>query len=237
VIGGLGPDNLRGTTGDDVLRGGGNVDWLYGRRGNDLLDGGVGDDVLLGGPGQDTLSGGANRDRAQYSESLDPLVVDLQQPHTNTGEAAGDVFESIEDLAGSSFDDRLSGDAAANRLFGRDGNDILLGRNGADYLNGGAGRDSLDGGNGSDTLRGGTQGDTFVFSGGADVIEDFRRPDGDRLHLEDNVYGPGWSMPDLVATFAEVTPQGVQFDFGFGNSVTLQGVTSLAALDGVVWIV
>jgi Ca2+-binding RTX toxin-like protein len=237
LIGGLGPDNLRGTTTDNILRGGGNVDWLFGRRGDDVLEGGVGDDVLLGGVGQDTLIGGAHRDRAQYSESLQGLVVDLRSPETNTGEAVGDVFDGIEDLAGSSFDDRLSGDDGANRLFGRDGSDALLGRDGADYLNGGSGRDTLDGGGGNDTLRGGTKGDTFVFNGGADVIEDFRRSDGDGLHLDDTIFGPGWEVADLVTTFAHVQGSSVVFDFGFDNSLTLQGVSALTQLDGLVWIV
>ena len=193
--------------------------------------------MLLGGVGQDTLNGGANRDRAQYSESLQGLVVDLQFPENNTGEAVGDVFNSIEDLAGSSHDDRLSGDGLANRLFGRDGADVLIGRNGADYLNGGSGRDTLDGGNGNDTLRGGTQGDTFVFTGGADLVEDFRRTDGDRLHLDDAVFGPGWEVADLVRTFANVHDGNVVFDFGFGNAVTLQGVSALVQVDGLVWII
>ncbi len=236
IIGGMGPDNLRGTTEADILRGGTNVDWLFGRRGDDLLDGGVGDDVLLGGLGQDTLAGGANRDRAQYSESLEGLTVDLQFPQNNTGEALGDAFESIEDLAGSSQDDRLFGDAGGNRLFGRDGADALFGRNGADYLNGGAGRDTLDGGVGNDALRGGTHADTFVFNGGQDVIEDFRAQDGDTLQLDDSVFGPGWAVADLIDTFARVSESGVLFDFGFDNVVTLQGVDTLGALDLLVFL-
>jgi Ca2+-binding RTX toxin-like protein len=237
IIGGAGPDNLRGTTGDNVLRGGGNVDWLYGRRGNDLLEGGVGDDVLLGGLGMDTLDGGANRDRAQYSEALEGLTADLQFTQNSTGEAAGDVFVFIEDLAGSSHDDRLFGDAGGNRLFGRDGADLLVGRNGADYLNGGSGRDTLDGGAGDDTLRGGTQADVFVFRGGRDLIEEFRRTDGDRLELDGSIFGPGWEVADLVTTFARVSGGSVSFDFGFDNVVTLQGVSSLSDLNGLVWIV
>lgn len=237
VIGGMGADNIRGTLGDDILRGGPNVDWLFGRRGSDILDGGVGDDVLLGGLGMDTLNGGANRDRAQYSESLEGLVVDLQFPQTNTGEAAGDVFISIEDLAGSSHDDRLFGDAGANRLFGRDGNDALFGRNGHDYLNGGAGKDTLDGGAGNDTLRGGTHADTFVFNAGADVIEDFRLSDGDMLQIDDTIFGPGWTSGELIATFAHVQDGGVTFDFGFGNSLTLVGIDTLAGLEARLSII
>jgi len=237
LIGGSGADNLRGTTGDDLLRGMGNVDWLFGRRGDDLLEGGVGDDVLLGGLGADTLDGGANRDRAQYSEALSGLLVDLQFPHLNTGEAAGDAYRSIEDLAGSSHADDLRGDAAANRLFGRDGDDGLQGRNGADYLNGGAGRDTLDGGAGNDTLRGGTHGDQFVLNGGADVIEDFRRSDGDRLLFDDTIFGPGWTAEDLVEAFASVEAGEVVFDFGFGTGVTLQGVGTLEGLAGAIDII
>ncbi len=237
IVGGSGPDNLRGTTGDNILRGGGNVDWLFGRRGDDLLDGGIGDDVLLGGPGQDTLAGGANRDRAQYSESLEGLTADLQFPHNNTGEASGDAYDSIEDVAGSSHNDRLFGDQGANRIFGRDGDDALFGRNGADYLNGGAGRDTLDGGNGNDTLRGGTHADTFVFNGGSDVVEDFRRSDADRLFLDDSVFGPGWTAAELTETYARATPGGVVFDFGYDNSITLLGVSGLDGLEGLVWII
>lgn len=237
VIGGTGADNIRGTLGDDILRGGGNVDWLFGRRGNDQLEGGVGDDVLLGGVGMDTLSGGANRDRAQYSESLTGLTADLQSPQNNSGEAAGDVFEFIEDLAGSSHDDRLFGDAFANRLFGRDGADGLWGRNGADYLNGGAGRDTLDGGAANDTLRGGTHGDTFVFTGGIDVIEDFRRSEGDVLQIDDTIFGPGWEPVDLIDSFARMQGADVIFDFGFGNALTLQGVGTLSGFEDVLQIV
>ena len=237
LIGGAGPDNLRGTLGSDILRGGANVDWLFGRKGDDVLDGGVGDDVLLGGAGQDTLSGGENRDRAQYSEALAAVTADLLKPQTNTGEAMGDVYIDIEDLAGSSFDDRLLGDSGANRLFGRDGNDFLFGRNGADYLNGGAGRDTLDGGPHNDTLRGGTHGDLFIFNGGADLVEDFKPAEGDRLQIDDTIFGPGWTPADLVDAFAHVEAGAVVFDFGFGNSLTLQGYGSLSGLAAYLEII
>ncbi|MCF1708741.1 hypothetical protein L0V05_07930 [Tabrizicola sp. J26] len=237
LIGGAGPDNLRGTLGSDVLRGGANVDWLFGRKGDDVLDGGIGDDVLLGGAGQDTLSGGEHRDRAQYSEALAGVTADLLKPQTNTGEAMGDVYVDIEDLAGSSFDDRLSGDSGANRLFGRDGSDLLSGRNGADYLNGGSGRDTLDGGPHGDTLRGGTQADLFIFNGGSDVIEDFRPAEGDRLQIDDTIFGPGWTSTDLVQAFAHVEGRAEVFDFGFGNSLTLEGNATLTGLAGYLEII
>ena len=237
VIGGNGPDNIRGTIGDDVLRGESNVDYIFGRRGNDVLDGGVGDDVLFGGVGADTLLGGTGRDRAQYSESLTGLVVDLQFTQNNTGEAVGDFYSSIEDLAGSSFNDTLFGDSTANQLFGRDGVDVLYGRNGNDYLNGGSGADTLDGGAGQDTLRGGTHADTFVFNAGRDVIEDFRLTDHDRLLLEDGLYGGGLTAAEVVSTYAAVVGTSVVFDFQNGATLTLQGVGTLAGLSGAMDLV
>lgn len=173
VVGTSGADNIRGNYIDNHLSGGQNVDYIFGRRGDDTLDGGVGDDVLFGGHGADHLNGGSNRDRAQYSESPDAVTVDLQTPSANTGEAAGDTFRSIEDLAGSHYGDSLSGNSSSNRLFGRAGNDTLIGRGGQDYLNGGAGNDLLAGGRGNDILRGGGGSDVFLFSSGDDVIEDF----------------------------------------------------------------
>jgi Ca2+-binding RTX toxin-like protein len=237
VIGGYGPDNIRGTFGDNTLRGEGNVDYLFGRRGNDVLDGGIGDDVLFGGVGADTLIGGLGRDRAQYSESTAALVVDLQFTQYNTGEAVGDVYSGIEDLAGSSFNDTLSGNSYANQIFGRDGADQLLGRGGHDYLNGGAGADRLDGGADNDTLRGGTHADTFVFNTGRDVVEDFRLTDQDRLLLEDGLYGGGLTAEEVIATYASVIGNTVVFDFENGATLTLQGVSTLTGLAGAMDLV
>ncbi len=230
VIGGYGPDNIRGTFGDNTLRGEANVDYIFGRRGNDVLDGGIGDDVLFGGVGADTLIGGTGRDRAQYSESLSGLIVDLEFSQNSTGEAAGDVYGGIEDLAGSSFNDTLFGSGSGNQLFGRDGDDRLFGRSGHDYLNGGAGSDRLDGGLENDTLRGGTHADTFVFYSGRDVVEDFRLSDLDRLVFEDGLYGGGLSADQVVAAYAAVVGSSVVFTFNAGSTLTLQGISTLAGL-------
>ena len=237
VIGGYGPDNIRGTFGDNILRGEANVDYLFGRRGNDVLDGGIGDDVLFGGVGADTLIGGLGRDRAQYSESLTALLVDLEFPQYSTGEAIGDVYSGIEDLAGSAFNDTLFGSGSANRLFGRDGDDVLIGKSGHDYLNGGAGADWLDGGGENDILRGGTHADSFVFQSGRDIVEDFRLSDLDRLVIEDGLYGGGLSASDVVATYATVVDSTVVFTFSASTTLTLQGISSLTGLSGAIDLV
>ncbi|MCB2130371.1 MAG: hypothetical protein KDE03_15215 [Rhodobacteraceae bacterium] len=241
LIGSQGSDNLRGTTGANLIEGMANVDWLFGRAGNDTLVGGIGDDVLLGGVGADVLDGGTHRDRAQYSESLTALVIDLLNPANNTGEAAGDVYISIEDLAGGNYDDTISGDNGANRLFGRDGADILSGRDGDDYLNGGAHGDRLDGGAGNDTLRGGTHVDTFVFNAGADVIEDFTIgavTATDTIEFASTLWGGGaMTGADIVAAYASVIGGHVVFDFGAGNTLTLLSQSSTTGLDAHIYSV
>ena len=230
VIGGGGTDNIRGDYGDNRLDGQGNADWLYGRKGNDILDGGAGNDVLLGGVGADTLLGGLGKDRAQYSESLVGVTVDLQSSIRNTGEAKGDIFIGIEDLAGSSYNDFLSADAGSNSIFGRDGMDFLEGRAGDDYLNGGSGSDTLVGGAGNDTLRGGTHADTFIFSGGSDVIEDFRIADLDRLGIDSSLFTQNQSIEDLFYNYAHLTGNSILLDLENDNTITFNGVTNLSDL-------
>ncbi|GGE54902.1 calcium-binding protein [Actibacterium pelagium] len=231
VIGGNGPDNMRGTFGDDQLFGGPNVDYIFGRRGSDTLVGGKGDDVLLGGVDADHLVGGENRDRAQYSEAQSSVLVDLEMPELNTGEAAGDTYDSIEDLAGGFYGDSLRGDAQDNRLFGREGNDLLYGRQGNDYLNGGAHSDRLEGGAGNDTLRGGQNSDWFVYSAGADIVEDFTEAHDDFLYIDDLLWGQAPKTAAEVLDYASLGPNGAVFDFGSGNTLTLLNVTDIAALE------
>lgn len=233
VIGSRGRDNIRGDGGDNEVRGGGNSDFLYGRGGNDTLNGGVGNDVLFGGTGADVLIGGAGRDRAQYSQTGENLVIDLQFAANNSGEAAGDSYHGIEDLAGGAGNDLVFGSiGGGNRLFGREGADKLYGRSGDDYLNGGSGGDRLDGGVGDDTLRGGTHADTFVFNHGNDVIEDFSEAQQDRIAIDDSMITAvmGMSGAQVVDSFAQAYGSMVIFDFGNSDTLTLAGVTSTDGL-------
>ncbi len=229
LIGSQGFDNLRGTLEDNIIQGGRNVDYIFGRRGDDTLNGGIGDDVLFGGTGADVLIGGANRDRAQYSEALSGVRVDMVNLASNTGEAAGDTFDSIEDVAGSRFDDNLLGDSGENRLFGREGADVLRGRQGDDYINGGAHADTLYGGAGNDTLRGGQHSDTFVFNDGNDVIEDFSEL-WDTLRLDADLLGGGAITAERALEFASVIEGDTVFDFGEGHQLTLLNISDMSGL-------
>ncbi len=144
LVGGSDDDQLLGGAGDDRLEGREGRDVLWGGEGNDVLNGDQGRDVLNGGPGNDRLVGGSGEDTADYSDATGPVRVSLAD-----GKASGawgkDELQTIENLTGSAFNDRLTGDDAANRLDGLAGNDKLKGNDGADsfVLEPGSGRDCV----------------------------------------------------------------------------------------------
>ncbi|OYU77754.1 MAG: hypothetical protein CFE32_04475, partial [Alphaproteobacteria bacterium PA3] len=143
-------ENVIGTQFNDILSMDGSNNALTGGTGNDQLYGQGGDDLLSGGIGRDFLNGGTGNDTASYATSAAGVYVFLGDGGNWTGDAAGDVLASIENLEGSSFNDILGLDDSDNRLSGGAGNDALYGLGGNDILDGGAGRDLLVGGNGTD---------------------------------------------------------------------------------------
>ncbi|MDP3759234.1 MAG: calcium-binding protein [Ramlibacter sp.] len=100
----------------------------------DALTGNGDDSVFEGGAGADSLDGGwaGGSDTASYAGSA-AVAVDLGLNTATGGDAEGDTFANIDNLAGSAFADTLTGDSNDNVLEGRDG---------ADQLNGGAGLDT-----------------------------------------------------------------------------------------------
>lgn len=163
-------DDLRGDLHGNRLWGGDGGDILYGRAGDDLLFGQGGDDRLLGGQGADTLDGGAGIDRAAYWASSAGLIADLAFATANTGEAAGDIYASIEDLQGSNFADDLRGTSGDNQIWGGGGNDVLHGRAGVDVLFGEGGDDILLSGGGGGILDGGAGTDRAAYWTSASAV-------------------------------------------------------------------
>ena len=133
--------------------------YISGGRFGDTLLGLNGDDRLEGRVGGDRLDGGFGRDTASYAHAASGVAASLTYPAGNIGEAAGDRYNSIENLEGSRFTDRLAGNSLPNTLSGLAGNDILIGANGPDRLIGGLGLDVMSGGGG---------GDIFVFTAPSD---------------------------------------------------------------------
>lgn len=202
ILAGTGNDIVGGGDGNDTADGGGGNDAVDGGAGNDLLSGGAGldtvvggadNDTLIGGAGADVLDGGDGIDTAAYTASGAAVKIDLLAGTGLGGDADGDKLSGIENVAGSFFNDALTGDAEANALSGGFGNDTLAGGAGADRMSGGVGSD------------------VFVFGGlaeaatGTDVITDFRTAPptagGDKLDIGDLVadfVGAPAALADLV---------------------------------------
>lgn len=155
---------VSGSPGNDSLNGTSGADLILGQAGNDTLNGGGGNDTLVGGLGADRLDGGTGTDSADYALSAAAVTVNLLGGTGLGGDAQGDVLISIENVAGSAFNDVITGNGAANLLEGAAGNDALYGGGGSDTLRGGAGNDTLDGGAGSDSLVGGDGIDTANYA-------------------------------------------------------------------------
>ncbi len=133
--------------------GGDGDDLITGNEVGNILSGGLGADVLIGGGGRDSLYGGEGEDTADYGSAAAAVSVNMIKGKTGIdGDGSKDRLYDIENVAGSAFDDHLTGGAGANTLSGREGRDTLKGQDGDDFLIGGAGDDLLIGGAGEDTV-------------------------------------------------------------------------------------
>ena len=151
LSGGNGNDELIGAGDEDTLNGDAGDDVLDGRFEPDTLNGGAGNDFLIGGAGGDVLNGGEGFDVASYITSSEAINLNLATGES-TGDATGDIFESIEQIDGSSLGDTLIGSNGSDRFDGGEGNDSIDGGAGDDILLPGDGDDTINGGAGNDIL-------------------------------------------------------------------------------------
>jgi Ca2+-binding RTX toxin-like protein len=209
-------EGLVGSNFNDVLRianGGGSIwaldgnDSAIGGTGNDDLHGQSGIDHLIGGAGADILDGGAGFDFANYSTATSAVTANLLNPGTNTGDAAGDGYVSIEGLVGSNLSDVLQIANGGGSIWALDGNDSLVGGSGNDDLHGQNGIDTLNGAAGADVLEGGAANDTFMFALGqaiGDTLLDFN---GNGANPGDQIQFTGYGTAAQGATFTQTVAQ------------------------------
>jgi len=155
-------------TGTSDINGTGNAlaNILTGNEGNNVLDGDGFHWPFLYVP--------EVRDTASYATATAGVRVTLAASgaQQNTGGAGSDTLINIENLAGSTYDDSLTGDGIANHLSGGPGNDTFDGGAGNDTLDGGAGNDLLWGGTGADSLIGGDGSDSYYVDDAGDSVSE-----------------------------------------------------------------
>jgi Ca2+-binding RTX toxin-like protein len=217
-------EDVLGSPYDDILIGDGGANALYGQFGNDILwgEGGddklygdSGDDSLMGGSGADRLDGGLGNDTAAYDYSPAGVFVALMTGDASGGDAAGDVFFSIENLSGSGHADTLWGNNGANVLEGNAGNDSFKGFGGADTIDGGQGIDTAS----YDDSSTGVQVNLLLGKGHGGSAE------GDKLKGIENLTGSG-SADDLIGD------GNVNTLVGGGGDDGLKGAGGADTLDG-----
>jgi Ca2+-binding RTX toxin-like protein len=255
LYGGAGQDKLTTGASDDRLFGEDGHDILSAGLGNDTLDGGSGHDVLMGLGGNDSLTGGEGNDTLKGGRDNDVLdgglgndsIVGQRNGDTLTGGAGDDTLKGgggNDQLFGGDGNDFLRGGTYADLLKGQQGDDTLIGNRHDDTLNGGWGNDVLNaggdddlliGGGGNDVMKGGSGQDVFVFDSnfGNDVIEDFSFAD-DVLRIQGDL-GQGLSASQVV-DLATVQSNGVMIAFDGGDSILLEGVTTLTGLEAAIEI-
>ncbi len=224
AIGGSGKDTITGNSAANTLTGNGGADILFGNNGNDRFEGGF---------GADDLNGGNGTDQAQYTFATSGVTVDLIFTLTNSGEATGDTFDSIENLRGSAFNDVLRGDDSNNAVGGwTGGNDKIEGRGGDDFLAGGNGNDTLIDGTGSDIVEGGVGDDLYLIADaqGIDILTEGANAGRDTVQT-----AVSWI---LAANFEDLILTGTANANGSGNAVANRiagnaGQNVLQGFDGV----
>jgi Ca2+-binding RTX toxin-like protein len=153
-------EDVDGSYRNDTITGSIYANNLSGSLGNDSINGSDGDDTINGGAGADTLIGGNGNDWLSYSfDTTDSIQngVDANAIAANFGwttqnwnwtgvnvnlstgvmsglDGAVDTISGFENIAGTYYNDTLTGDGNDNRFRGYAGNDVIDGGGGSDTV-------------------------------------------------------------------------------------------------------
>lgn len=198
------------------------ADTIYGNNLNNHIYGLAGNDVLEGGAGADTLDGGAGTDWARYIRSTAGVNINLETGVHTGGDAQGDTLINIERIAGSNYNDVLTGSANAEYLNGGAGNDIVNGRGGADELYGQGGADKFI---------------IDIIDGSTDIISDFKVSENDVIDLHELFTVEYDPLQHAINDFVQITTSGnnsylsVDSDGGGDNFVQVAAIKLVTGLN------
>lgn len=154
---------------------------LFALDGNRILTAALLDyDVVKSGTIVVQASDGNNTVRQSFSIGVEDVIEEVPGT-TDDDRILGSDRSDV--LRGGAGDDRLSGGAGDDRLFGGEGDDSLGGGLGDDRLIGGPGQDQLRGGRGADTFVFRSLADLGTTEATADVVLDFSRKENDIIDL------------------------------------------------------
>jgi Ca2+-binding RTX toxin-like protein len=178
-----------------------------------------------GDGGNDTITGNGNT-RVAYYHSTAGVVVTLGANGSGTADGDASVghdtfISGVTRIAGSEFNDILTGNGGNNILDGRGGDDVLVGNGGNDTLTGGTGADIFV----MKASNNVTDGNNPATNN--DTITDFSHSDADRIDLSriPSIH----SLADVLSHASQVSSN-VVIDFSYlaltdPTSLTIQNVT------------
>jgi Ca2+-binding RTX toxin-like protein len=241
----------KGNTVAGLIMGTSASEFIWGYEGDDIIFGLGGDDKILPGTGNNIIDGGDGNDGLDYTTYVPPWYANLRgvevdlaagtahkqyfsyNPNWDPAAHQTDIFFSIENVAGSNYNDYLFGDGGDNKLYGFGGNDGLHGRGGFDHLEGMDGNDLLDGGSGADVLDGGNGVDTADYGSAPSAVNVSLESGkgywgdsaGDTLYLIENLTGSAFDDSLVGDSNANVLDGGNGADYlkGGGGADTLKG--------------
>lgn len=170
--GGAGASTLSGGAADAYLQGGAGDEHLSAAGAHNTLFGGAGNDVIVGGLGFNRTNGNTGDDTIQGRSHVGDWLL---------GGQGNDLIDASQSnahniLNGNLGNDVIRGGAGGDSLRGGQGDDLVAGGSGADWITGDLGANTVTGGEGADTF--------FARGGGADVVTDFAKTQGDRIQIQ-----------------------------------------------------
>jgi Ca2+-binding RTX toxin-like protein len=128
-----------------TINGTGDADQLTGSSEADSINGASGNDTIVGGAGADRLDGGGGEDWVKFNTAGSAVIVNLFTGAGFGGDAQGDVYLAVENVAATNSADVVVGTALANSIEAFDGADTLYGNAGNDGFLAGGGDDLVFG--------------------------------------------------------------------------------------------